>query len=83
MGRDVDNLNQDLLTNDPVDHAVLKSKPRRAVPRPFTTKQLAVEALDQPQSGGTRDSDYILPFLVPLPDLEREALNTAADSAGS
>jgi len=81
VDRDVDHLNQDLLANDPVDHPVLKSEPRSAVPPRFTTKRLVVETLDQSQSGGTRDSDYVLPFLVPLDHLDGEALNTAADSA--
>ncbi len=66
---DVNDLHKYLLTYNSVDHAVLKPESRGPVALPFATKDLVVEAFDQPQAGRAGDSYDILPFLIPLESL--------------
>jgi hypothetical protein len=73
MGIDVDHLNHHLVRNNAVDDTVLGTQARGPVPFPVPPQSLIVKSLDQPKPLWARDPNDVLPFLVPLQDLSRNA----------
>lgn len=72
MGRNAYDLDADLVPLYPIDNAILLAQPRRSMALPFSRQRFIIESLDESQTLGARNSDDILPFLVPLEDFYRE-----------
>lgn len=64
MRRHVDNLYQNVLGFNFVEHTVFLAQSRRSMPFPLPSERLIVEAANGPQSRGPGDTYDVLPLFV-------------------
>jgi len=74
VGIQIDDLNQNLLSNDAVNDVTLLPQSRRPMPFPLASQHLVSKRLDQSEPLGTGDSDNVLPLFVSFQDLDWQAV---------
>src|SRR5687768_1826379 len=56
VGRYVDHLDEDLVSNDPIDHPILLVEPRRSVSAPLSSQRLVAKSPNGSEANRPRDS---------------------------
>jgi hypothetical protein len=78
---DVHDFDQDPVAFDSVNDPKLLVETGRPVTFPFSEQRFISKPSDQSQTLRPRDRDDVLPFLVPLQDVGREAFELTIDSS--
>jgi len=81
VGCYVHDLNEHAIPVGAIDHSILLIQPAGSVATPIPFQRLIAKPFDHAKTSGTGDPDYVLPFFVPLQDLDRQFVKLLPGSA--